>query len=286
MPDNDFIFWYITLPRLCVAFMAGSMLAASGYILQLVLRNIVVDSGVIGINAGASFGAVCAILLPNWFGLSSLTSDLLFLPSALFGGFLGALPSLLLSGKSTALITILVGIAVSSLFSALGTMLIFTVGQGRFALTLQWLTGSLYGMDWDHAVFLFPWFCITLGFTLLSRKFMHLVRFEDQLLRSVGVFPKGLRLFMMIVATLFVAPAVAVVGPIAFVGLVIPHIARFLMPQNVSFSYALSTLLGASFFVLADKLSTLLFYPLEIPAGVFTALIGVPFFLFLLRYRV
>ncbi|WP_375752480.1 FecCD family ABC transporter permease [Vibrio sp. HN007] len=275
-------FWSLTAPRLVLALMAGAMLSCSGYILQTALKNPLADSGVLGINAGASLGAVCALLLPNWFGWQIDTNKSLILFS-MCGGLISTVPVLLSSLKGNLSLTLLTGVAVTAILSALSSALIFTIGQGRIDLALQWMAGGLYGRGWEHVSYIFP--CFVFSFVFIAFAYLPLkwVSYEDSILRGVGLKGTSLRLLLLTGSTLITASAVSMVGPIGFIGLIIPHAARLLCNHQTGSSLSLTILLGGLFLTFSDHLSRSLLYPTEVPAGVVTALIGVPFFLMLLR---
>ncbi len=275
-------FWSLTLPRFLLAIMAGMMLAVSGLLLQTTLKNPLADSGILGVNAGASLGAVCAILLPAWFSWDISTESALLLFS-MAGGLLSAIPVLVISRMGSTNLTLLSGVAITSIFGALTSALIFTIGQGRTDIALQWMAGGMYGRGWEQVGYLLPWFMACLGFIALIYLPLKWVRYDDAILRGIGINGALLRVAILLGCVFITAPAVSAVGPIGFIGLVIPHIAR-LMSNNDPLRTMLVTLVsGAVFLAFADVLAKQLLYPTEIPAGVITALFGVPFFLFLLR---
>lgn len=275
-------FWSLTVPRVVLALMAGLMLSVAGYLLQTSLKNPLADSGILGVNSGASLGALCAILLPSWFGWSVPVESALVLFS-LIGGLLAAIPILLISRLAGTSLTLLTGVAITSIIGAVSSALIFTIGQGRTDLALQWMAGGLYGRGWEQVSLLFPWFCATLIFLLFIYVPLTWVRYDDNILRAIGVNGPLLRIAILIGTTLITAPTISAVGPIGFVGLVIPHMARMLCKHHPLYSLIITMLLGSVFLTLADYLARTLLFPTEIPAGVVTALCGVPFFLFLLR---
>lgn len=275
-------FWSLTVPRFTLALMAGAMLACSGFILQTTLKNPLADSGVLGVNAGASLGAVSALLLPDWFGWQITTESALVLFS-LSGGLISTLPVLFFSQKSKLSLPLLTGVAVTAILSALSSALIFTIGQGKTDLALQWMAGVLYGRGWEQVNYLCPWLVFSLVFIALAYIPLKWTSYEDSILRSIGVKGASLRILLLGGSALITASAVSMVGPIGFIGLIIPHTARLICRHQIGASLITSIILGALFLTMSDYLSQTLLYPTEIPAGVLTALVGVPFFLILLR---
>lgn len=275
-------FWSLTLPRFLLAIMAGMMLAVSGLLLQTTLKNPLADSGILGVNAGASLGAVCAILLPAWFNWNITTESVLLLFS-MAGGLLSAIPVLIVSRIGNTSLTLLTGVAITAILGALSSALIFTIGQGKTDIALQWMAGGMYGRGWEQVSYLLPWFLACLAFIALVYLPLKWVRYDDAILRGIGINGALLRLGILLGTVFITAPAVSAVGPIGFVGLVIPHIARLLSANDPLRTMFTTLIFGAGFLALSDVLAKHLLFPTEIPAGVITALLGVPFFLFLLR---
>lgn len=275
-------FWSLTLPRFLLAIMAGMMLAVSGLLLQTTLKNPLADSGILGVNAGASLGAVCAILLPAWFNWNITTESALLLFS-MAGGLLSAIPVLIVSRIGNTSLTLLTGVAITAILGAFSSALIFTIGQGKTDIALQWMAGGMYGRGWEQVSYLLPWFLACLAFIALVYLPLKWVRYDDAILRGIGINGALLRLGILLGTVFITAPAVSAVGPIGFVGLVIPHIARLLSANDPLRTMFTTLIFGAGFLALSDVLAKHLLFPTEIPAGVITALLGVPFFLFLLR---
>ena len=275
-------FWSLTLPRFLLALMAGMMLAISGYLLQTTLKNPLADSGILGVNAGASLGAVCAILLPSWFGWEISVEKALLL-FAMAGGLLSAIPVLIASRLGNASLTLLTGVAIMAILSAASSALIFTIGQGKTDIALQWMAGGMYGRGWEQVSYLLPWFFGCIVFVALVYIPLKWVRYDDSVLRGIGINGALLRVGLLIGTVLITVPAVSAVGPIGFIGLVVPHVARLLCGNHPLYSIITTLILGSTFLAMSDFLARHLLYPTEIPAGVITALCGVPFFLFLLR---
>ncbi len=275
-------FWSLTLPRFLLAIIAGMMLAVSGLLLQTTLKNPLADSGILGVNAGASLGAVCAILLPAWFNWNITTESALLLFS-MAGGLLSAIPVLIVSRIGNTSLTLLTGVAITAILGALSSALIFTIGQGKTDIALQWMAGGMYGRGWEQVSYLLPWFLACLAFIVLVYLPLKWVRYDDAILRGIGINGALLRLGILLGTVFITAPAVSAVGPIGFVGLVIPHIARLLSANDPLRTMFTTLIFGAGFLALSDVLAKHLLFPTEIPAGVITALLGVPFFLFLLR---
>ncbi len=190
-------FWSLTLPRFLLALMAGMMLAISGYLLQTTLKNPLADSGILGVNAGASLGAVCAILLPSWFGWEISVEKALLL-FAMAGGLLSAIPVLIASRLGNASLTLLTGVAITAILGAASSALIFTIGQGKTDIALQWMAGGMYGRGWEQVSYLLPWFLGCIVFVALVYIPLKWVRYDDSVLRGIGINGAQLRVGLLI----------------------------------------------------------------------------------------
>lgn len=199
------------------------------------------------------------------------------------GGLLSALPVLVVSRVGNTSLTLLTGVAITAILGALNSALIFTIGQGKTDIALQWMAGGMYGRGWEQVSYLMPWFLICLAFIALVYLPLKWVRYDDAVLRGIGINGAFLRVVILMGTVCITAPAVSAVGPIGFIGLVVPHIARLLSADEPMRTMFTTLILGSGFLALSDALAKQLLFPTEIPAGVITALLGVPFFLFLLR---
>lgn len=268
--------WQHRLPRALLAILVGLQLATAGLILQAVFRNPLADPSIVGISSGAGLAVITVLLLADLATVDVLSGDatpamMSWLPAAaLFGGLLAA--SLVLNG-----------IAVGSVLNALVMWVIITWGGARTEIALIWLAGSLYGRDFQHLYMLWPWSLAGLLGTLALLKPLALLRFDDSLVISLGLRPMFWRAASIAVAVLLAASAVAVTGPVGFVGLVTPHLSRLLVGSKPHRLWIGSMLLGSMLMLCADLIGRTLISPLEIPVGALTALLGIPIFLLLLH---
>ncbi|TYO97702.1 iron complex transport system permease protein [Geothermobacter ehrlichii] len=270
----------IRLPRALLAALVGSALGASGSAFQAVLRNPLADPYILGVSGGAALGAVAALTL----GFSSP----LLLPAAAFAGAAGAL--LLVywvaqahSGSPHTLI--LSGVMVGSLASALLLFLLWMAPADPVRTAVFWLAGNLALADpgW------LPWAALWVGAAFCALWVqcgaLDLLTQGEETAADLGLEVGRARLLLFAAAGGLTAAAVAMAGLVGFVGLTVPHVARLFWGASHRLLLPASALLGAVFLLLADTLSRTLLAPAEIPVGVVTALIGAPFFLFLLRRR-
>jgi len=271
----------VRLPRVLLSGLVGCGLAMSGAVLQGVLRNPLADPQVLGISSGAAFGAAVAIA----FGLSF---SVLGIGGIAFFAFLGALLTILVvwrisfhGGKEPVVGILLAGIAVSSLLTAAITM-IMVMDRDRLEMVYLWMLGSFSAASYLKAGFLF--ITVTGVFLLILPSFFSLdvLATGDDSAESLGIDARKLRRKMIILSSLAVAASVCVSGIIGFVGLIVPHIIRLLAGSRSRRLVPLSCIAGAIFMILCDTLARTIAAPAEIPVGAITAIIGAPFFLFLL----
>ncbi|MCM8564481.1 FecCD family ABC transporter permease [Thauera linaloolentis] len=291
------LLWNLRLPRSLLAMLVGLHFALAGLILQAVIRNPLADPGVIGVSSGASLAIVVFLLLAD--GLNAMLADgtaaeadgapwltLAGLPAAaLLGGLASALLVLGLSWRAAIgpARLALNGVAVGAVLNALVMWIVVAWGGARTEITVIWLAGSLYGRDFDHLAMLLPWSLLGLAGLLLLLRPLSLLRFDDGLARALGLHVLRWRLAALVVAVLLAASAIAVAGPIGFVGLVIPHFARLLVGGELRPLLVVSLLCGALLTLGADVLARTVISPLELPVGALTTLIGIPVFLLLLQ---
>jgi len=267
----------LRLPRTLVAVGAGIALSVSGVLIQASVRNPLADASILGVTSGAGFGAL--LVLIAWPQVS-----IVFLPIAAMGGAILAAAVIFVFAWRKSLnpsVLILLGIAVSAIGSA-GIQALIVLGPLWGSSGYIWLTGSTYGRTWDQ----FLMICIFLVVLLplawwLGRRF-DLLAFSDDSSTGLGLPVRKTRFFAMAVGVLLSAGAVAAVGTVGFLGLIVPHIIRSLIGHNTRQSIVLSSLLGALLLVLADAIGRTILAPIEIPSGLLITLIGAPYFLFLM----
>ena len=281
---HERIVWHVRLPRALLAVLVGATLAVVGTVLQAMVRNPLADPTILGGTAGAAMGAVSVIVL-GWAFAGIYT-----LPVAAFvGGIIGYGLAFVLassSGGLSPLRLVLAGIAVSFLFSALTSLLIFISEHNQTArVALFWMLGALGGARWDQLGL--PTILLVLGLVyLLGRaRALNLLLFGDETATSMGVPPERLRRVLFVVVALLTGTTVALAGGVGFVGLVIPHAARMAVGSDHRRVLPLAALVGALFLLWADVLARLIIQPRELPIGVVTALVGAPVFALLLRSR-
>lgn len=269
----------IRLPRVIGAAMVGACFALAGALMQGMTRNPLADSGLLGLNAGAAFMlAICFALFP------SLPYMYLILYSFLGAGLGAAIVygiGSMSRGGLTPMRLVLAGAAVSALLGALseGIALYFRIGQDL----AFWYAGGVSGTKWIHLQVMAPWIVAAMiGAMILSRS-ITLLSLGEELAIGLGQRTKTIKLFGMLIILVLAGAAVSVVGAVGFVGLIVPHLTRFLVGHDYRWIIPCSLVLGGLLVVLADLGARMINPPYETPIGALIALIGVPFFLYLAR---
>lgn len=272
------VLWQMRLPRLLVAALIGSALAASGLVMQAYFRNSLASPGLLGVSSGGAAGAVVAI------GTGLATYSLLVLPiAAVAGAFVatGAVLILARSGAGTERL-LLAGVALNALLGAVTSYVIssVTLTYERNAQILFWLLGGLEDRTWEHVMIAAP---ILVGAALLwpLGRPMDLLSLGAMEAQSLGVDVRSLRRQMLVLSTVLTALATAVAGTVGFVGLIVPHVLRLVVGPEHKRLVPLCLIGGAAFVVVCDLISRSLGGGLRL--GIVTSLIGGPFFLWLLR---
>ncbi|MED4599100.1 iron ABC transporter permease [Paenibacillus validus] len=267
----------LRLPRIIVALFVGAALAVSGVLLQAVMRSSLADAGVIGISSGAGFVSVLTVsIFPNLFFWMPLFACL--------GGALACFLVYSFSWKSglIPIRIILVGIAINATFSGLGQSFNY---RGSYAVTSinQAVTSILTMKNWGDVHIMLVYGTIGLLLAWLVSPWCNLLALQDKSAKNVGLHVSRARLWISAIAVLLAAVATAIGGLIAFVGLLVPHIARLLVGSDHKVLIPFSALAGALLILTADTLGRTVLAPAEIPASIIMTVIGGPFLIFLLR---
>jgi len=265
----------VRLPRVLLTFIVGGSLAAAGNALQALFRNPLVSPYILGLSAGAAFGAALAMSI-TWMPLQ---------PTAFAFGILavGLAYFLARSRKSVSVISlILSGVIVTGIFTALLTIVQFLTDPFKLQTIVHWTMGNLHNASWAKLRSAAPLCTVGIVWLYLFRWRMNVLAMGDEETRAVGLNPEREKLLILIPATLVASAAIAVAGVIGLIGLVVPHMIRMMIgPDNTS-SLPASFTFGGAFLLIVDTFSRTI-AAFEIPIGVFTTLLGGPFFIFLLR---
>lgn len=269
----------LRLPRVLIGILVGACLAASGALLQGVMKNPLADPGIIGVSAGGGLAAmVTMVILPQFSYLLPVT--------AFIGAFITAIIIYFMAwehGASPVKI-VLAGVAVNALLGAVtnGIMVVFS---DRVQAVLPWLSGGLNGRSWHHLEFMAPYALIGLVLCLFAIQPANLLLLGDDSAKLLGQRVELQRFLLIMLAALLAGAAVSVAGLVGFVGLVVPHMIRLLIGEDYRFLLPYSMVGGGVLVVLADQIARSWFDPIELPVGILLAVIGAPFFLYLLKRK-
>lgn len=276
------IVWQVRLPRVLLAGLVGATLAYSGTTYQGIFRNPLAEPYLLGVAAGAGLGATLIIISPLAYSFGPLSA----VPPAAFAGAIVAVAITYLLARVGPVVPvttlILSGVAVGSIAGAAISYLMLTNGD-RALPVLSWLLGGFNSASWPRVWLLLPYTAIAALVIFPFARTLNVLQLNEEQARQLGVNVEAVKLTLLVAASLATAAAVAVSGIIGFVGLVVPHVTRLLWGADHRRLLPLSALLGASFLILADLVARTASPPTEIPVGIITALIGAPFFLYLLR---
>lgn len=280
---NHLIIQTLRFPRVFTAMLVGAALGVTGAIMQGLTRNPLADPGLLGIESGAAFAVVMGIFV---FHINSLPVYAVF---AFAGATLTALAvyglgSLGRSGATPFKLTI-AGAAFSSLLSSLTTSILMfnqrSLDEARF-----WLAGSVAGREMRLVLEAAPFFLVGLAAAFLLGRQMTTLSMGEEIARGLGQHVRRIKLACAAVVILLAGSAVALAGPIGFIGLIIPHVVRMFAGVDYRWALPYSALLGAVFLLLSDLAGRMLVRPLEMPVGIMTAAIGGPIFVYLVRWKV
>lgn len=267
----------VRLPRILLTFMVGAALATAGNGLQALFRNPLVDSYVLGISSGAAFGAALALSL-SWFSPN--------LSAFIFGVCAVALTYLFAHQKhesqTSLVMVILSGMIVSGLFLAGLTVIQYLSDPFKLQAIVQWTMGNLHQASWQKVQYAVLPICIGLAGLFAMRWRLNLMALGAEEAQAVGVNPRWEQLVLIALVTVCTSTSVAAAGIISLYGLFMPHIVRMLVGPDHRYSIPANMILGGSFLLMIDNFSRVLL-TFEIPIGIFTMLLGAPFFLLLMK---
>lgn len=275
-PSSINVLWNVRLPRVLLAMLVGSSLSVSGASFQAILRNPLVDPYILGLSSAAAFGAALSMAFLN---IPVQISAFLF-------ACLGVLMSYFIARDKTGEISItsliLSGVLVSSVFTSFLAIVELMVNPLKLQGIVYWTMGSFHTSNWKKVGSCLPYMIIGSTVIFALRWKLNILSLGEREAKTLGINPEVLKLIVIISSTLLASSSVSVCGIIGLVGLMIPHILRMLIGPDNRKIIPLSMTLGSSYLLLVDDLSrNLLNY--EIPIGIFTTLLGAPFFVVLLR---
>lgn len=279
--EQKAVIWFIRMPRLIVGILVGGALGISGAVMQGVFSNPLADPGIIGVSSGAATGAVLAIAL-------GVSADSIFaLPMFAFGGAIVAVGLTVLlamrNGKIPVMTLLLAGVAVGMFLGAITSGLLTFMNEQKLQQYLFWMVGGLDYRRWEHVYMAVGPVVIGSGLMLLLARHLNILVLGDTEAKAVGMRVMPFRMGLLTIAALTTATSVCVSGNIGFVGLVVPHMMRMLVGPDHRVLLPASALAGAVFLVFCDTLGRVIIPPAEVRVGIMTALLGTPYFLYLLR---
>lgn len=281
--DNvKLVLFEFRMPRIIVVMVCGAALALSGLILQVISKNPLADPGIIGVNAGSGFGVVLFITFIS----GSMSQHLYALPLMSFiGGLLTVLVIFFLSfmgGTFKSNIFILIGIATA--MGVTGFVYVFTsmFDESQMEMLNRYFAGNIWGDTWPFVYISVPYILLVSIFVFFRIREMGMLNLDDEMLTGLGMNVNKEKIILIILSAMLSSLAVSVCGAISFIGLIAPHISRMLFGQNMRVLFISSLLIGSVLLTGADLLGKLVLAPAIIPTGIVVALIGGPYFLWLL----
>lgn len=283
------------LPRAVIGAVLGLHFALAGFVMQIVLKNPLADPTLFGISGGASLAVVgaMAVALTLYPPTDSITVSTNYLPLAwvppiaLGGGLLATMLVFLLSwdnGFSPARM-VLNGVVIGAILNAIVMALVLSLSEARTEMAILWLTGSLYARGFEQLWPVLPWTLFGSVFVIFQIRNLSIMRFDIKSARSLGLNIRLTQPLLVLVAVALASSAVAVAGPIGFVGLLIPHLARLIGQRSLTYQVWICMFSGALLVVLGDTIGRILAPPREVPVGIVTSLIGAPVFAYVLNRR-
>jgi iron complex transport system permease protein len=282
---EEVILSHIRIPRTLLGFIVGASLSVAGVGYQGVLRNPLADPYTLGVSAGASVGAASVIGL----GIEGNALGLFAVPVAAFLGACAALWIVLTLGRIGPTlrmeILILAGVVVNALFGAVLTLILWLTPGNAAQQIIWWMIGSLSLRDWHYTWISLPLLLVAWMWIFSYSRDLNALALEDLQAKSLGIRVERTKWTLLIISSLLAASAVAVSGIIGFVGLVVPHMIRLIFGADHRTLVILAGIGGGIFLVLCDLIARVIVSPVELSVGVVTALLGAPFFAYLLRAR-
>ncbi|MDU6345389.1 MAG: iron ABC transporter permease [Clostridium sp.] len=280
---ENLILFGFRLPRIVISMLVGAGLALSGCIIQGVSRNALADPGLLGINAGAGLTVILFVL---FFGSQSYLSVFTLPFLALLGGGLAAILIYALAykreGGLAPIRLILTGVAMQAGLSALTTVLVVKLDETQFDFVATWQAGSIWGSNWKFVLALLPWLLLLIPYVLSKSRALDVLSLGDDIAYGLGASVEKERRRLLVSAVALAASCVAVSGSISFVGLIAPHLARRLVGPRHRILLPVCALAGAVLVSVSDTVARVIAQPFEIPTGIMVAIIGAPYFLYLL----
>ena len=283
---ENIILWQLRLPRVLLVLITGLLLGGSGAVFQLFFRNPLAEPGIMGISSGATLGAVIASIVPGFMALTGKGGVGAYISPVNLCAFAGALiaglfvTSLAFSrgGKSSSVMLLLCGTALGTLYSSLSSMLLLTCNKELHSI-YTWILGSFNGRGWNELLFILLPSAVSIILMFIVSRPLDLLTGGEKSAAALGVEVDKLRILVLLCGALAVSAGVCAGGTIGFVGLIAPHIVRKFLGPRARTLVPFSMLFGATLLLLSDTFARIIIAPGELPAGIITSIMGVPFFL-------
>ena len=283
---ENIILWQLRLPRVLLVFLTGLLLGGSGAVFQLFFRNPLAEPGIMGISSGATLGAVIASIVPGVMALTGRAGVCALISPVNLCAFAGALLAGVLvtslafsrSGKASSVMLLLCGTALGTLYSSLSSMLLLTCNKELHSI-YTWILGSFNGRGWNELIFIALPAAVSMVLMFCISGPLDLLTGGEKSAAALGVEVDRLRVLVLLSGSLAVSCAVCAGGTIGFVGLIAPHIVRKFLGPKARTLLPFSMIFGAALLLLSDTFARVVIAPGELPAGIITSILGVPFFL-------
>lgn len=281
--EENLVVFDFRLVRIILAMLIGAGLSVSGVIFQTISKNALASPDLLGVSAGAGI----AVMLYIFLSPDIKSVGVFALPFvALIGAVIAAILIYSLAHQKGQAISpmrmVLIGISITSGINAADMIIAVKLTPEKYNLVNTWMIGSVYGNNWKHVIVLLPWIFIIIPFLIYQSRELNLLRLSDGVAIGLGSPLKRSRLLFLMLAVALAAACVSVGGTIGFVGLICPHLSRRLIGPNHQYSLPIAALIGAILLVAADCVSRIVIAPNEMLLGIVVALIGAPYFLYLL----
>ncbi|WP_330615405.1 MULTISPECIES: FecCD family ABC transporter permease [unclassified Romboutsia] len=284
--SHEIAIFKLRLPRIVIGILVGTALAIAGTILQGVTKNDLADSGILGINSGAALFVVIYIYIMNgnvYDGISNMTiftMPIVALSGAIFGAFLIYILAWKNGINSSRLL--LIGIGINVAFTSLLTIFQLRFTTQEFNRVMAWTSGSIWGASWKYVLSVLPFILIFTLLTIYKSRYLDVLNLGDEVATGLGIEVEKERRRLIIYAVILAGVATSVAGSIGFLGLVAPHIARKLVGPKHKKLIPTAALVGSLILLVSDTIARNLIAPMEIPVGIVVAIIGVPYFIYLM----
>ena len=279
--QNVKIISQIRLPRIFLSVFVGIALACAGVIFQGIFRNPMADPYIIGVSAGASLGATIGLIVVSGIMFLSLSAASIFAFAGAIGVTFLVYNISRIRARISVITLLLAGVALSALITSVNSLILIFRAQDMTKV-IFWLMGGLTGSSWEQFLIVAPVVTVLLAIGSFFLKDLNLISMGDERASQLGVETEKVKKILLVLASLLAAAAVSVSGIIGFIGLITPHIMRLIVGPDHKILYPSSAIAGGIVLLFSDTLARTILEPREIPVGIITSIIGVPFFIYLL----